>query len=145
MLRLPLPSPRRDPIFASALVLLALGALSSLVSLRVAGTAGSWLIGNPLGIAAALLAVIVRPTGEPERATFFWRLIGAGLAFFFLAQLWQLAAAQGWLPPAIMRRSELLYVGRYLFLVMALEIRPDLPRPGRSEEELRLLDTAGAV
>jgi signal transduction histidine kinase len=145
MLRLPLPSPRRDPVFAGALVLLALGALSSLLPLRIAGTDGTWLISNPLGIAAALLAVLVRPQGESARATAFWRLVGAGLAFFFLAQLWHLAAAQSWLPPAVLRRPELLYVGRYLFLVMALEMRPDLARPGRSEDELRLLDTAGAV
>jgi signal transduction histidine kinase len=145
MLRLPLPSPRRDSVFAGALVLLALGVLASLLPMPLGGADASWLISNPLGIAAALLAVLVRPQGESARATAFWRLVGAGLAFFFLAQLWHLAAAQSWLPPAVLRRPELLYVGRYLFLVMALEMRPDLPRPGRSEDELRRLDTTGAV
>jgi signal transduction histidine kinase len=139
MLPLPLPSPRRDRVFATALILLTVAALSSLLPDH------GWLVSNPIAIGAALIAVALRPEGESGRTRAFWLLIGAGLAFFFAAQLWQAAAARGLLPPAITRRYELLYVGRYLFLVMALEMRPDLPRPGRSEDELRLLDTAGAV
>jgi signal transduction histidine kinase len=139
MLRLPLPSLRQDRVLAIALILLAVAAVSSLLPVPFR------LVGNPLAIFAALLAVALRPRGESRRARAFWGLIGAGLAFFLTAQLWQTAAQLGLVPPPITRRFELLYVGRYLFLVMALEMRPDLPRPGRSEEELRQLDTIGAV
>jgi signal transduction histidine kinase len=97
-----------------------------------------------LSLSAALLAVLPRPSGEASRARAFWRVIAIGLAFFLAAQLWQ-AAASGALVPALVRRQELLYLGRYLFLVMALEMRPDLDYRGRSDDDLRLLDTAGAV
>ena len=66
------------------------------------------------------------------------------LLFFFATQLWQIGAGT-MLPATLAWRRDLLYLGRYVFIIMALQIRPDAPRPGRSEEELRRLDTTGAV
>jgi hypothetical protein len=129
-------------VFASALVLLAAAAVWSLV--EPLGDARNAAVARALALSAALLAVAFHRPEEPSRTRLFWRVIGLGLAFFLATQLWQMAAGS-LMPPMPARRRDLLYLGRYVFIVMALELRPDAPRPGRSEEELRLLDIFGAV
>ena len=141
MQRIPLPSARRDPVFVGALILVASAGVVLLVG---AGGARSQEAARVLAISAALLAAAFhRPIESPGSRT-FWRLIAAGLVFFLAAQLWLLLAGVV-LPAAWSRNQDLLFLGRYLFLVMALELRPDSARTGRSEEQLRLLDTGGAV
>ena len=90
----------------------------------------------------ALVAVAVARPPEAARTRTFWRLIAFGLAFFLFTQLWHLSSD---VVPTVSRREDLLFLGRYLFLIMVLEIRPDSARSPRSEEQLRLLDTGGAV
>ena len=142
-LKIPLPSLRRDPVFAGALALLVCALIPAFSALADGGGGGA-PIARALAIAAAFVAATFHRPQESGRTRTFWRLISVGFAFFFATQLWQLEAG-ALFPPTLARREDLLYLARYLFLVMAMEIRPDSPRPGKSDEQLRLLDTVGAV
>jgi signal transduction histidine kinase len=45
----------------------------------------------------------------------------------------------------LIRREELLYLGRYLFIMIALEMTPGAAGLSRSDEQLKLLDNLGAL
>jgi signal transduction histidine kinase len=140
MQRIPVPSPRRDPVFLAALLLVA----SAGAVLLFPGGDRSQALARVVAISGVLFAAAVHRPIESAGSRTFWRLIACGLLFFLSAQVWLLLAG-GALPRTWERSQDLLFLGRYLFLVMALELRPDSTRPGRSEEQLRLLDTSGAV
>ena len=135
---LPVPSPSRDRIFAVALVLLAVGAAVYL---------GSPLdsLGHGLAVVGVLVAVLQRPAGENLPTRRFWRIIGLGLALFLVVTGWRVAASFALVPPIPERHQTLLYLLRSLFIVMAIETRPDARPLGGREDALRLLELTGAV
>ncbi len=139
-----IPDVRRDAVFTTALIVVLIGAAASFIPLAPAAVGTAALVGRALAAAGGFIAVFFRPADEPGRTRAFWRFIAVGLAFYFLVQIYQ-AAATGALVPTVLRREELLYLGRYLFIMIALEMTPGAASLSRSDEQLRLLDNLGAL
>jgi signal transduction histidine kinase len=139
-----IPDPRRDAVFTTALVIVLIGAGASFLPLAGPAAATGALVGRALAAAGGFTAIFFRPTEEPSRTRAFWRFVAAGIAFYFLLQVYQ-AAATGALVPTVVRRRELLYLGRYLFAMIALEMTTGAAGFSGSDEQLRLLDNLGAL
>jgi signal transduction histidine kinase len=139
-----IPDPRRDAVFTTALVIVLIGAAASFLPLAGSPAGTAALVGRALAAAGGFTAIFFRPADEPGRTRAFWRFVASGVGFYFLVQVYQ-AAATGALVPIVVRRQELLYLARYLFVMIALEMTPGAAGLTRSDEQLRLLDNLGAL
>ena len=102
---------------------------------------------DPLMIAAVLAVVAGRAAraGAPRERR-FWGLVAAGLASYFGVQAFDAFAPLRGAAGLLLQGRNILYVGLYVFLVIALDGRPHLPEDDAPGDGWRLrVDAAAAL
>ena len=106
----------------------------------------TWYLADPVFLGLALLSIATRDrSGESETGTRFWQLAGGAMLFWITASVVTFLLSLGTSDPRYHAIVDLLFIGYYLALIFAAEVRPDrrrrLPSVGLDER----LNRVGAV
>lgn len=104
-------------------------------------------LSDPLMLGAVLAVVAGRAAGRGEaRERRFWGLVSAGLASYLGVQAFDAFVPLGGAAGLLLQLRNFLYVGLYVFLVIALDARPHLAAPDGATAGWRpRVDAAAAI